>query len=212
MRAMPGCASRNPAYGKVIRSWETHSPCASLHLDVPLHPRQHPGGTYFFTVTLLDRRARWLVDHVSLLRDCLAATKAQHPFRIDAMVVLPDHLHAIWTLPVEDADFSLRWMLVKRRFTRELLCRRLLDGASLVPRRGSERSLWNRRFWEHQIRDDDDFARHVEYIHFNPVKHGLVVRAGDWPYSSFHRFVRHGIVAADWGLSADPAPRGSFGE
>ncbi|MCC2635015.1 MAG: transposase like family protein [Ramlibacter sp.] len=169
-----------------------------------------PGATYFFTVTLLDRRSRCLVEHVAVLRECLAATKADHPFRIDAMVVLPDHVHALWTLPAEDADFSLRWMLVKRRFTRELLCRRLLDATSATPRRGCERSLWQRRFWEHQIRDDDDFARHVEYIHFNPVKHGLVARAGDWAYSSLHRYVRQGIVPADWGLRADvPGP---FGE
>lgn len=92
-----------------------------------------PGPTYFFTVTLLDRRSPWLVDHAPLLRECLAATKADHPFRIDAMVVLPDHVHAIWTLPEQDADFSLRWMLIKRRFTRQLLCRRLLDPASSLP-------------------------------------------------------------------------------
>jgi putative transposase len=171
---------------------------------------QTPGGTYFFTVTLLDRRSRWLVDHASLLRECLAATKAKHPFKIDAIVVLPDHLHAIWTFPEEDADFSLRWRLVKRRFTRALLTRGVLDPATSAPRRGCERSLWQRRFWEHQNRDDDDFARHVEYIHFNPVKHGLVARARDWPYSSFHRLVREGVVAADWGLAVD-AP-GPFGE
>ncbi|MEJ5989354.1 transposase [Ramlibacter sp. PS3R-8] len=169
-----------------------------------------PGATYFFTVTLLDRQSRWLVDHVPLLRECVAATKADHPFRTDAMVVMPDHLHAIWTLPEQDADFSLRWMLIKRRFTRQLLCRRLLDPASSLPRRGTERSLWQRRFWEHQIRDDDDFARHVEYIHVNPVKHGLVAQARDWPYSSFHRFVRQGVVPADWGLRADVP--GAFGE
>jgi putative transposase len=169
-----------------------------------------PGASYFFTVTLLDRQSRCLVDHVSVLRECLAVTKAQHPFHIDAMVVLPDHLHAIWTLPAGDADFSVRWMLVKRRFTRQLLCRRLLDPLSATPRRDSERSLWQRRFWEHQIRDDDDYARHVEYIHFNPVKHGLVACARDWRFSSFHRFVRDGVVPADWGVHVD-AP-GPFGE
>ena len=169
-----------------------------------------PGATYFFTLTLQDRKSRWLVDHASLLRECLAVTKIDHPFRIDAMVVMPDHLHAIWTLPEDDADFSLRWMLIKRRFTRQLLCRRLLDPASSAARRGTERSLWQRRFWEHQIRNEDDFARHVEYIHFNPVKHGFVAQARDWPYSSFHRFVRQGVVPADWGLRADvPGP---FGE
>ena len=218
---MPGCASRNPAYGSVLAAIRRPgSPKAtpasgSVNRGMPSTrlPRcscmsryiraKTPGATYFFTVTLLDRRACWLVDHVAVLRECVAATMAQHPFRIDAMVVLPDHLHAIWTLPPDDADFSLRWMLVKRWFTRQLLSRRILDPACAVPRRSSERSLWNRRFWEHQIRDDDDFARHVEYIHFNPVKHGLVMRSADWPYSSFHRFVRDGIVPADWGVHAD---------
>ena len=158
-----------------------------------------PGATYFFTATLLDRQVGWLVDHVDILRAC-----------IDAIVVLPEHLQAIWTLPPADADFALRWMLVKRRFTRQLLCRRLLDPASTRPRRESERSLWQRRFWEHQIRDEEDYARHVDCIHYNPVKHGWVARAADWPHSSFHRFVREGIVPADWGL-ANEVP-GRFGE
>jgi putative transposase len=169
-----------------------------------------PGATYFFTVALQDRRGRWLVDHIGLLRECTARTMAQHPFRIDAMVVLPEHLHAIWTLPQDDARFPLRWMLLKRRFTRELLCRRLLDPVCSQARRHSERSLWQRRYWEHQIRDESDYARHVDYIHFKPVKHGLVQRAADWPHSSFHRFVRKGIVPADWGLAAEVP--GDFGE
>jgi putative transposase len=169
-----------------------------------------PGATYFFTVALQDRSARWLVDQVDVLRECVAATKAQHPFRIDAMVVLPEHLHALWTLPPGDANFPLRWMLIKRRFTRQLLSCRVLDGAASTRRGDAERSLWQRRYWEHQVRDEDDFERHVDYIHFNPVKHGWAARAADWPHSSFHRFVREGRLASDWGLSNTPI--GGFGE
>jgi putative transposase len=169
-----------------------------------------PGATYFFTVVLQDRRSHWLTDHIGILRDCLALTRADHPFRIDAMVVLPEHVHALWTLPEGDANFPLRWQLVKRRFTRQLLCRRLLDASASRRHGDGERSLWQRRYWEHQIRDDDDFERHVDYIHYNPVKHGLVQRAVDWPHSSFHRYVRQGIIGADWGLAAEQP--GRYGE
>jgi putative transposase len=170
-----------------------------------------PGATYFFTLTLRDRSARWLVDHVTELRACVAEVKARHPFEIEAMVVLPEHLHALWRLPVDDADFSTRWMLVKQGFTRQLCDAGVLDEAGAQARGvKGERGLWQRRFWEHQIRDEDDFARHVDYIHFNPVKHGWVLRARDWPYSSLHRYVRDGRLPADWGISA--AIEGQFGE
>jgi putative transposase len=168
------------------------------------------GATYFFTVNLQDRGARHLVDHVADLRSCFASVKAAHPFRIEAMVVLPEHLHAIWTMPADDADFSRRWMLVKQAFTRRLQASGLLDESAAVPRAKGRRSLWQNRFWEHQIRDEDDLERHVDYIHFNPVKHGWVLRARDWPYSSLHRYVREGVVGADWGISA--AIEGQFGE
>jgi putative transposase len=169
-----------------------------------------PGATYFFTVTLQDRSSRWLVDHVDLLRESVGATRNRHPFRIDAMVVLPEHLHALWTLPEGDADFSVRWLLIKRRFTRALLAGKLLDGAASKRRGDAERSLWQRRFWAHQVRDMVDFNQHVDYIHFNPVKHGHVARAADWPHSSFHRYVRSGILRADWGLAA--TQDGQYGE
>jgi putative transposase len=166
-----------------------------------------PGATFFFTLTLQDRSARFLVDYVAELRSCVAAVKARHPFEIDAIVVLPEHLHALWTLPPDDGDFATRWMLIKQSFTRQLTANCAIEGS-----RGTrgERTLWQRRFWEHQIRDEDDFARHVDYIHFNPVKHGWVMRARDWPYSSLHRFVREGKLDADWGISA--AIDGQFGE
>ena len=168
------------------------------------------GATYFFTAALQDRSARWLVDHVAVLRACVARTKSLHPFDIDAMVVLPEHLHALWTLPAEDGDFSQRWRLIKRDFTRHLLLAGVLDMAARSSRRPGERNVWQRRFWEHQIRDEEDFARHLDYIHFNPVKHGWVLRARDWPYSSLHRFVRQGLLPADWGISA--AVEGQYGE
>ena len=169
------------------------------------------GATYFLTLTLQDRSARYLVDHVAVLRDCLRHVKERHPFDIEAMVVLPEHLHALWRLPVDDADFSSRCMLLKQAFTRRLEELGTLERAA-SRKRGpkGERSLWQRRFWEHQIRDDDDFARHVDYIHFNPVKHGWVLRAREWPYSSLHRYVRQGLLPADWGIST--AIEGQFGE
>jgi len=178
---------------------------------MPNYLRTHTAGaTHFFTVTLRDRSARHLVDHIADLRACLADVKSRHPFDIDAMVVLPEHIHALWTLPPEDGDFSRRWMLLKQAFTRRLHAGGVLDGGAAEVRRKGQRSLWQDRFWEHQIRDDDDFARHVDYIHFNPVKHGWVLRARDWPYSSLHRHVRLGLLPADWGISA--AIEGQFGE
>ena len=163
-----------------------------------------PGATYFFTVTLQDRGSRVLVDQVCALRDCFKEVRDRHPFHIDAIVVLPEHIHALWTLPPEDADFSTRWMLLKQAFTRRMGKAGETHGGK------GERKVWQRRFWEHQIHDDEDFARHVGYIHYNPVKHGWVLRARDWPYSSLHRFVRDGKLPADWGISA--AIEGQFGE
>jgi putative transposase len=166
-----------------------------------------PGGTFFFTVTLADRRSTALTDNISVLRDAFRTVRRAHPFAIDAVVVLPDHLHAIMTLPQADADFSVRWALIKRRFTEGAL-----KAGTSVPRRGNgEHALWQRRFWEHTIRDDGDFERHVDYIHFNPVKHGLVAQAGMWPHSSFHRYVRDGLVPQDWGGDVRE-PAGDYGE
>ncbi len=178
---------------------------------MPRFIRAHtPGATFFFTAVLQDRSSRYLVDHVATLRQCIAEVKARHPFHIDAMVVLPEHIHAVWTLPEDDADYSARWMLLKQGFSRRLHLDEHLGAPAPRPRRKGQRSLWQQRFWEHQIRDDDDFARHVDYIHFNPVKHGWVLRASEWPYSSLHRYVRQGVLPPDWGISA--AIGGNFGE
>jgi putative transposase len=160
-----------------------------------------PGATYFFTVNLADRKSRALAENIDLVKESIQQVKLAHPFEIDAMVVLPDHLHAMWTLSADDADFATRWALIKAGFSRYLP-----KGERISESRKSkgERGIWQRRYWEHLIRDDDDFARHIDYIHINPVKHGFVERVVDWPHSSFHRFVRDGIVPSNW------ASRGNF--
>jgi putative transposase len=155
----------------------------------------------------VDRKSSALVNYIEALRAAVRATRQAHPFAIDAVVVLPDHLHVLMTLPAGDADYPNRWRLIKRRFTDAVV----KAGAPIARHRNGELALWQRRFWEHTIRDDGDFERHVDYIHFNPVKHGLVARVRDWPYSSFHRYVRRGLLPEDWAgdLSQDHA---SFGE
>jgi putative transposase len=158
-----------------------------------------PGGTFFFTVTLLDRRRKLLTDYISDLRSVIIAAQQRRPFTIDAIAILPDHLHCIWTLPPGDADFSRRWHDIKAR-----LAARIPLGESLLTRRlkKGERGIWQRRFWEHVIKVDLDFERHADYIHYNPVKHGFVERACEWPYSSFHNYFRRGIYNSDWAADA----------
>ena len=143
-----------------------------------------PGGTFFFTLTLENRRADALVRHIDLLRSAFESVRNAHSFEVDAIVVLPEHLHAIWTMPAGDSDFALRWALIKAQFSRSLPQNESISASRVAKR---ERGIWQRRFWEHQIRDGADFERHVDYIHFNPVKHRCVSRVVDWPFSSFHR-------------------------
>ena len=142
-----------------------------------------PGGRYFFTV-VTRKRHPWFADPacVQLLRTAIRHVKHAHPFDIDAMVVLPDHLHCVWTLPEGDADYARRWRLIKTRVTQRL-------GGT---------SIWQPRYWEHLIRDDEDWQRHVDYIHYNPVKHGLVATPAQWRYSSLRRFVERGWCPPDW--------------
>jgi len=154
-----------------------------------------PGGSYFFTVTLRDRGTSLLVDHIDLLRAAYAEVARKRPFHTDALVVMPDHIHAIWTLPPGDADYSGRWRAIKSGFVR-LLAK---QGVALARNAKGEAGVWQRRFWEHTLRDETDFARHCDYIHYNPVKHGFVARAADWPHSTLHRFIEMGICEADWG-------------
>ena len=165
------------------------------------------GGTYFFTITLFDRDSSVLTDHVTELRAAFRATRRERPFEIDALVILPDHLHAVLTLPSGDADFSGRWRRIKGHFSSHLIA----IGVALDRHSNGELALWQRRFWEHTIRNDEDFARHIDYIHFNPAKHGLVSCVRDWPHSSFHHYVRRGVLPDDWG--GDVSEGGlSFGE
>ena len=158
------------------------------------------GGTYFFTVNLADCSSNLLVEHVDVLRESVRRVRSQHPFEIAAWVVLPDHLHAVWTLPQSDADFSTRWMLIKAGFSRRIEQGEFVRASRL---RKGERGIWQRRFWEHQIRDDEDLERHIDYIHINPVKHAHVSRASDWAYSSIHRYIRSGDLSADWAASQE---------
>jgi len=165
------------------------------------------GGTYFFTVNLAERGSDLLVREVRILRAVVGRVRAAYPFGIEAWVVLPDHSHAVWTLPDGDADFSTRWGLIKRGFS---LGVGRGERVSASRRGKGERGVWQWRFWEHAIRDERDFAAHVDYVHFNPVKHGFVAHAGDWPYSTFRRAVRLGVYPADWGGRGEAV--GDFGE
>jgi putative transposase len=154
-----------------------------------------PGGTFFFTVALADRRSSALVDHVGLLRAAFRQARNRSPFVIEAIVILPDHLHAILTLPPGDADFPGRWKSIKAAFTRGVI----VSGTAVPRDRRGEYFLWQRRFWEHTIRNDQDFERCANYVHFNPVRHRLVSSPVAWPYSSLHRYIRAGILPSDWG-------------
>ncbi len=154
-----------------------------------------PGGTYFFTVNLLERRRRLLTERIGALGEAFRTAQTARPFSMPAWVVLPDHLHCIWVLPEGDADIATRWRHVKTTFSRMMP-----PGESRSARRvaKAERGIWQRRYWEHLIRDETDLRAHVDYIHINPVKHGHVARATDWPHSSFHRYVARGWLAQDW--------------
>jgi putative transposase len=150
-----------------------------------------------------------LIDHIDVLRAAFRQVRAQHPFMIEAAVTPPDHLHAIWTLPDGDADFATPLGLIKSGFSHNLPRGERISASRAA--RG-ERGIWQRRYWEHTLRDENDFARHlVDYIHFNPVKHGHAVRVRDWPYSSFRRWVHLGAYPLDW--TGDPGDNArSFGE
>ena len=165
------------------------------------------GGMFFFTVALADRSSSLRVDEVDRLRRAYRTVQKRRPFETIAACILPDHIHALWALPEDGPDFSIRWSLIKSRFSRGI------DAQPRSPSKISkrEKGIWQRRYREHAIRDDADFERHVDYIRFNPVKHGRVTRVVDWPHSSFHRFVERGLLAADWGGDFKDIA-GSFGE
>ena len=158
-----------------------------------------PGGTYFFTVTLRDRSSRMLVERIDDLRAAYGRVQRDRPFTTDAIIVLPEHLHCIWTLPDGDSDYSGRWRAIKSRFT--MACRKA--GLPILKDMLGAYDLWQRHFWEHAIRDDRDFENHVAYIHFNPVKHGHALRPVDWPHSSIHKYIERGVLNADWAIAPE---------
>jgi len=166
------------------------------------------GGVFFFTVALADRSSDLLVREVDRLRRSYASVQKRLPFETIAICILPDHLHAIWALPQDDANFPLRWNLIKGGFSRGLPTVVRPTASKLAKR---EKEIWQRRYWEHAIRDDADLERHVDYVHFNPVKHGYINRVCDWPYSSFSRYVERGVLPSDWGGEVG-AMTGTFGE
>ena len=155
-----------------------------------------PGGTYFFTVNLHDRASRILVEYIDELRRAVITVRARRPFVIDSWVVPPDHLHCIWTMPEGDSDYPGRWKAIKVRFSKSVA---LAQPIARLDEARSERRIWQNRYWEHTIRDAQDFAAHMDYVHFNPVKHGHAERVVDWPFSTFHRLVREGMYQRDWG-------------
>ena len=169
-----------------------------LTCGVPEYRRYRvAGATYFFTVNLQDRQSHLLVEQVALLRRVVARVRALMPFHVDAWVVLPDHTHALLTLPENDGDFPKRRQAIKMGFSRGVEPSEPLSVSRLA--RG-ERGIWQRRVWEHIIRDERDYAAHLDYTHFNPVKHGLVQFPADWPHSTFHRCAREGLYPADWAV------------
>ncbi|MEX2286129.1 MAG: transposase [Planctomycetaceae bacterium] len=162
-----------------------------------------PGGTFFFTVVVHRRRPIFSNDAArAQLGTIIRNTQNELPFELVAICLLPDHLHAVWSLPVGDADYSTRWKKIKGNFTSEWLKSGHAESAITASRKKKgERGIWQRRFWEHTINDETDLEKHVDYIHYNPVKHGYVKRPWDWPFSSFRRFVAAQHYPKDWGRS-----------
>ncbi|MDP1604902.1 MAG: transposase [Legionella sp.] len=152
------------------------------------------GATYFFTLTLQNRDSNYLTQYIDLLGEAFRHVRKKAHFTTHAIAVLPEHLHVVWELPRDDCSYSLRWRLIKTRFTQEINKKNFMSKNN----RG-EFDLWQKRFWEHRIRDENDLQKHIDYIHYNPVKHGHVVAPVDWPHSSIHRYIKEGILQVDWG-------------
>lgn len=168
------------------------------------------GATYFFTVVTYRRQPLLTQPEVmDALREAFRSVKYAHPFEMEAVILLPDHLHALWTLPAGDEDFSRRWAMIKRLVSR-VAGHLAAPVATFSMKTRHESGFWQRRFWEHLIRDDEDYARHMDYIHFNAVKHGHAARPADWPHSNFQRCVRRGLYPADWASNVEI--EGEFGE
>jgi putative transposase len=167
-----------------------------------------PNATYFFTVNLAERKKSLLIDRIEQLRMAFKVVKLRHPFFIDAMIVLPDHLHMIMTLPVGDANYSQRLNLIKGNFSRSF---EAFEKISINRKKKRERGIWQRRFWEHLIRNEEDYQKHVNYIHYNPVKHGYVKNPSDWQYSSIHQYIASGTLTSNWAIEPN-YEEAEFGE
>ena len=149
-----------------------------------------PGGYYFFTLATYQRQLLFSdLQNIQHLKAAMQKVKKEYPFSLNAIVILPDHLHCIWKLPGNDVDFPTRWRLIKRYFSMQI-------DTSVSHRK--EKEIWQRRFWEHVIRDEYDWRKHMDYIHYNPVRHGYVKSPCDWEYSSFHYWVRRGVYEKSW--------------
>jgi putative transposase len=168
-----------------------------------------PGGTYFFTLVVENRRPLFATPETrALLGNALRTIHGESPFRTVAMVLLPDHLHAIWQLPSNDCDYSTRWQRIKARFTTDLRCSGYrMPKLSLARQNRGERGIWQRRFWEHVIRDEAELEAYFDYIHWNPVKHGYVRHPAEWESTTYHRHVRSGHYPKTWG-STEPSTLG----
>src|ERR1700759_1637492 len=178
-----------------------------IGVDMPDYRRAGvKGGLFFFTVALADRSSDLLTEEIGRFREIYRAVQQRRPFETVAICVLPDHIHTLWKLPEDDPDFSTRWNLIKSGFSRGIDDRP--RSPSKILKR--EKGLWQRRFWEHAVRGDSDFELPIDYIHFNPVKHGKVTRVLDWPHSSFHRFVERRLLPSAWGGDLKEIA-GSFG-
>lgn len=176
---------------------------------MPYYRRAHvPGGTFFFTV-VTEQRAELLTTEPAraILRNAVQECRQRWPFRIDAFVLLKDHLHALWTLPPGDTEYPKRWAWIKKEFSKAWIAAGGEEReTSSSRRRRRRRGVWQRGFWEHTIRDDRDFALHFDYIHYNPVKHDLVSSVRDWPFSTFHRWSRLGVYHPEWGSGRTHRP------
>ncbi len=174
-----------------MKCWVTTQPTKTMQY----RRSKSKGATYFFTVNLADRNQSLLVDHIGNSRISFKNVKSKLDFKTDAIVILPDHLHSIWTLPIDDADYPTRWRLIKSSFSKSLPKTEVINDSR---KNKSERGIWQRRYWEHQIKNDEDYRKHMDYIYYNPVKHKHVDKVIDWPHSSFHRDVENGLYTKDW--------------
>ncbi len=171
-----------------------------------------PGGTYFFTLVTYRRRQILTDDSCrQWLREAIELTRRTRPFVIDAWVLLPDHLHCLWTLPEGNADYTTRWRVIKTEFSKRATSYHKPEWLTHSKKKRRESTLWQRRFWEHTIRDEHDYANHVDYIHYNPVKHGWVKHPRYWPFSTYHRYSRDALYPTNWGYT-EPSIEGEFGE